>query len=190
MSSAHQAMLLSAAESKVYAKWDTSFASTGIAFSGGDLVVTSSTASTRTQRTNISKSSGKWYWEITVTNGPVFMAGGTGNSSVSATIYPGSNANGKGYVTDGGSYYNGSYSSFGGASYTTGDIIGCALDASTGNITFYKNNVLQGSMTDAVSGPYYAMVATANASAVLTANFGASAMAYTAPSGYNQGLYQ
>ena len=47
------------------------------------------------------------------------------------------------YKNDGTKWNGSSYVSYG-ASYTTGDIIGCAFDVTAGTISFYKNGVSQG----------------------------------------------
>ena len=53
----------------------------------------------------------------------------------------GYDANGMGYYgSNGDKYYNGSGVAYG-ATYTTGDVIGVALDLTDGTITFYKDGV-------------------------------------------------
>jgi hypothetical protein len=69
-----------------------------------------------------------------------------------------------------------------GASFTNGDVIGVVVDATNGTIAFYKNGVSQGvafsdlnSAMPAAGWVFYAEFY----SSALTANFGATAMAYT-----------
>jgi hypothetical protein len=98
------------------------------------------------------------------------------------------------YITTGSSFgysgYNGQAGTAAyGATFATGDIIGIALDASIGSITFYKNNVSQGQVSTGVTGPYYAAISVYAGDAVCTANFGASAFSYSAPAGYTAGFY-
>jgi hypothetical protein len=94
-------------------------------------------------------SSGKYYWETTITSGSSvdYMAAVTSDWDVmntAATAYPGQNANGWSYYRDGRSYHNGSFSSYG-DSYTTRDVIGVALDLDNNKIYFSKNGIFQNS---------------------------------------------
>ena len=59
------------------------------------------------------------------------------------------------YKNDGTKWNGSAYVSYG-ASYTTGDIIGCAFDVTAGTISFYKNGVSQGTAaTDLASSLVY-----------------------------------
>ena len=68
---------------------------------------------------------------------------------------------------------------------------GLALDLTGGteSLKIYRNNTLLGSITTS-AGTYFAGTGTYQTLGYSIANFGATAMAYTAPAGYNQGLYQ
>ena len=88
--------------------------------------------------------SGKWYWEYTITAGTVGseigiatanrnFSGGLSNSGVGASY---------GYITTGQKFTSSTLSDYG-ASWTTGDIIGIAFDYDNGTLTFYKNNSTQ-----------------------------------------------
>ena len=193
MSSAHQALMMAGAEPpKVYATLDPANKGAICALSGGNLIATPTAGGGWSARSTISKSSGKWYWEVTVGVGSnYFDAAATANSYSNVNVRPGSGitSNSKSYDSTGAKFYNNVNSITFGAAYATGDVMGVALDAATGNVTCYKNNVLQGTMTDSFSGPYFAAVGGNVNGNVLTVNFGATTMAYTAPSGYNQGLY-
>ena len=67
-----------------------------------------------------------------------------------------------------------------------GDVVGVAFDASTGNISYYKNGTLQGTLSAAVntSYPHYPAGSGYFSSEYLTWNFGQRAFAYTPPTGY------
>jgi SPRY domain/Concanavalin A-like lectin/glucanases superfamily len=125
-------------------------------------------------------SSGKWYWEMTVTssgNSCGIAAGALPSSSA-----PGGSATGYAYNYDGRKVNNGSLSSYG-SSYTTGDVIGFAFDADAGTITCYKNNTSQGTMFSGLtSGPYFA--AAGNGGSGAAYNFGQQGFKYTPPTGF------
>jgi hypothetical protein len=72
------------------------------------------------------------------------------------------------------------------ASYTTGDVIGVALDLDAGTLIFYKNNVSQGTAFTGLSGNFVPAVSvTTNAGAnSCDVNFGQQEFKYTPPSGY------
>ena len=134
----------------------------------------------------ISVSSGKWYWEITPTGGTNYMIG-VADASVSASADKGwTKAYGWYYYLDGNKYSNNSSAAYG-ASYTTNDVIGVALDMDAGTLTFYKNGSSQGTAYSVFSGktiqPSVNYGAGASAQ-TYTANFGQRPFAYTAPSGF------
>ncbi len=176
-----------------YATWNPSDKHADITLSGGNLVATNSVGGAwRSARSTISKSSGKWYWECTATvfNGADASAyGAVGNSTASLASYLGSDTNGKMYYSGGSYYYNAAESSTAPAPYVQGDVIGVALDADTGNVEFFLNNVSQGVESSAVTGPYFAGTSIYRLADAVTANFGATALTYSPPSGYNAGLY-
>ena len=117
---------------------------------------------------------GKVYFEITPTAvGAGSFFSGIINESGSPRFYENT-----------GTYYNGSSSSAYGASFTTNDVIGLAVDVDALSLTFYKNGVSQGTKTSAFpAGTWFPWFYTSNASA-LTANFGQRPFAYTPPAGF------
>jgi hypothetical protein len=101
----------------------------------------------------VGASNGKWYCEV--------KAGSTNNTSIgivpTSTFDPntlGDNSDEYGYFLSNGNKYNNSISSAYGASYTSGDIIGVALDLDAGTLIFYKNGVSQGTAFSGISGEY------------------------------------
>jgi len=84
--------------------------------------------------------------------------------------------------------HSGSYTLYG-ATYTAGDIIGIALDMDGGTVTFYKNNTSQGQAFSGITGTVFATAGSGGTTTGLVANFGATTLTYTPPSGYNAGLY-
>ena len=127
--------------------------------------------------------SGKWYFEVTATSGNSSMIG------ISSYLATAINAwainpsvfywnNGKKYVngSDGGAY---------GATYTTNDVIGVAVDCDSGSVTFYKNNSSQGAIGCSPSGLFPCVTdGTSGSADSFSANFGQRAFAYTPPSGF------
>jgi len=58
-----------------------------------------------------------------------------------------------------------------------------------GTLICYKNNVSQGTIYTGLTGTLYPMLVVNSTSPTIVANFGATTMTYSAPAGYNQGLY-
>jgi hypothetical protein len=126
---------------------------------------------------------GKWYWEVT-NNGGNNAVGIIRDTGAITSSYIGSNADGWSYFIDGQKYNNGSGTSYG-ASYTTNDVIGVALNMDAGTLVFYKNGASQGTAFSSLSGTMSPAFSSSNTSAVsFTANFGQRPFAYTAPTGF------
>ncbi len=163
----------------------TSSAST----SNANLTGTTNTSTTEMILSTVGVSSGKWYWEVTptsITSGGCMIgirstaAGVLANNFVSST-------DGFGYYTTGNKYSPGVSASYG-ASYTTNDIIGVALDMDAGTLTFYKNNVSQGTAFTSISGTYTPGISNGGATSGCTVqiNFGQRPFAYTPPTGFKK----
>lgn len=92
---------------------------------------------------NIAPSSGKWYSEFTAT---------TIGSNAEIIVYPYGLGCAVGYRINGTKDVDnlGANSAYG-AAWTTGDIIGIAMDLDAKQVTFYKNNVSQGAVTYTVT---------------------------------------
>jgi hypothetical protein len=127
-------------------------------------------------------SSGKWYWEVTPTGVSAGSYIGIAVFAVGANYFTGGTA--LFYAQDGTKYVNSANSAYG-ATYTTNDVIGVAVDVDGGTVTFYKNNSSQGSISYS-SGTLtpFLLDGNSSASSSFTANFGQRAFAYTAPSGF------
>jgi len=151
------------------------------ALSNGNLDVGANTTGGNVLGT-ISVSSGKWYWEVTVTTVGTANVGAT--SVTISTSQPGYAANSSAYLSDGRVKNNasdvGTYSAF-----SANDVIGVALNMDAGEIKFYKNNTLIVTISSGISGTWVPAVGDWNASSsVMVANFGQRPFAYTAPSGF------
>ncbi len=150
------------------------------AFTNGNLDVSVSSANTNNFATIAIPTSGKWYWEYQITSvggGAFPMAGiiATGSSALTSNVV---------YRTNGDKNVDGTGSAYG-ATYTTTDIIGVAVDTDGGTVTFYKNGSSQGAITYATSSGNYSPALRSNAATDnFTFNFGQRAFANTAPSGF------
>jgi len=146
---------------------------------GGNLNLSTTTSDTRTYATFGFPTSGKYYWELTNNN-----SGSKGQGIASV------DANGDTYHVlyfgDGNKQVDGTNTSYG-ASYTTNDVIGVAVDIDNNQITFYKNGTSQGAISYTFSSrptmfPYVRREASTDAS--YSFNFGQRPFAYTPPSGF------
>lgn len=178
-----------------YATLNPSDKHANIVLSNGNRTATGGTATDTNDavRSTIGKSAGKWYWEVTVgTVGTNFQAHGIGSGTQNLSA-GGAYANLEGlrvYFSFNGNKYLPSTAY--GASYTAGDVLGFALDMDAGTLVCYKNNSAQPTLVTGLSGTIYAYLIVSSSTAtpaVCTANFGASALTYSPPAGYNAGLY-
>jgi len=131
---------------------------------------------------------GKWYWEVTATT----ISGILGYVGVNTEA----NADGTVVVGNVGSYRsNGSIfdlttaAATSGATYASGDVIGVAVDVSSGTCQFYKNGVAQGttpSFNFTAGTILVPFIGSDNSAGTKTfdANFGQRPFSYTVPSGY------
>lgn len=172
-----------------YTTWDPAKKSAGVTLSGGNLVATCNNAAT--VLSVVGKSSGKWYWEYRP--GAVFMSLGIQKNSGGYEQFLGANVNGWGYRGSSSSIMNdNTFIQSGLASYTAGDVISIALNLDTNQITWRKNDVVQGVAQTIAAGTWFAAVSgvVSGGAQSVTANFGASAFTYTPPAGFNAGLYE
>jgi hypothetical protein len=137
----------------------------------------------------IGMSTGKWYWEVNVVSvNTTYSYGcsiGIGNLSTTTGVgMPNAsyayNAKTGNKLSSTGSFVDAAY----GASYTANDVIGVAFDADAGTLTFYKNNVSQGTaFTGIASSTWFARFGS-NDGCTLAFNFGQRPFAYTPPTGF------
>jgi len=178
--------LSSSGSSYAYATLNPSDKSAAITLSWGNLTATNSQNARNGVRSTIGKSSGKWYREFTM--------GATTNTVVWVALLSESLYN---YVGswDWWWYYSTWYKlrydepEVYWSTYTSWDIIWVALDLTASTITMYKNNVSQWVMYNDVAGTVYPMITTFWTNTVVTANFWATAFAYTPPVWFNAWIY-
>ena len=118
-------------------------------YSEGNLKVQTADSGRGSQVSTIGVSTGKWYAEfkLTATSSSLAYVGiDTTGSTQDANGYVGKKAYGYSYLSDGRKVNNESFTSYGN-SYTTGDIIGVALNLDDNELVFYKNGTAQNSGT-------------------------------------------
>ena len=156
--------------------------------SNGNLDCTTTSVSWQANVGTIFQSSGKWYSEVTVTSigaGGIHIGIVGPNYSVAAGNYIGNTATSYAYRADGTKYNNGSAAAYG-ATYTTNDVIGIAMDLDAGSLVFYKNGASQGTAYTSLTGEkaFAVSVGSTTGTHSVVFNFGQRAFAYTAPSGF------
>jgi hypothetical protein len=134
-------------------------------------------------RATVGVSSGKWYWEANITTKTNEIIIGIANAAWGLT-YVGSTSGSYGYGASGAKYNNTTANSYG-ASFTTGDVIGVALDLDAGTLMFYKNNSSQGTAYSSISGTFFP-ACSGQTSDTVNVNFGQRPFAYTPPTGFNR----
>ena len=182
-------MKAASAGGTVYATWNPADKNANVTLSAGNLTATSSSGSFSNVRATVGKATGKWYFEVKADSvaSPNWGVIGVGTSSAALGQYLGVDAFGWGY--DSRAYkYNAGLFPVWGATWATNDVIGVAVDMDAKTITMYKNGVSQGVMYANLTDTVYPMVSVTNSSR-LTANFGATAFAYSPPAGHNAGFY-
>jgi hypothetical protein len=157
-----------------------------LTFSEGNLKNTFVSAWTIGLGTIALPTSGKFYWESTIVSGGNNLMFGLYNptqntEAASAYTHTGGAIF---YFGNGNKYINGVASAYG-ATFTTGNTIGVAVNLDANTITFYKNNVSQGAISFAanmIGIPLSPAFLGISSSAVV--NFGQRPFAYTPPTGY------
>jgi hypothetical protein len=167
-----------------YATLNPLASASGVTLSNGNLEEAMD-ATYRTNSGTIYVSSGKWYAEMTA--GTQSQVGIVRAGAFDPTTRFGEGANQSGGYAynyyDGYKLNNGSGSSYG-ATYSTGDIIGVAMDLDAGTLTFYKNNTSQGVAFSGLPAGNYTFGSGHATSTGTHWNFGQRPFAYTAPSGF------
>ena len=142
--------------------------------SGAGLILSTTSALAGGGITAGSHSSGKYYFEASVT----LANPGTDSCDIGITTY----SDAASWISSG---LSGGHTTPG----ISGSIIGVAIDFDGLNIYFYQDGVLTGS-TSVTSGTYYAacQIATTGGTDTVVFNFGQSAFTYSPPAGYTAGF--
>ena len=114
--------------------------------SEGNLKFTNSSSTYGQRNSTFALTQGKWYFEAKITEmtNSFAQVGVQDISQFDASLYPGRTSRGYAYASTGSKQNNNSYASFG-DSFTTGDIIGMAVDFDNNKIYFSKNGTYQNS---------------------------------------------
>lgn len=191
MSSAAQQLLAAYSKPRVYAVWNSADKNANIALSGSDLIASNTTSATISPfRSTIGKSSGKPYFEITVTGAVTnqWLGVATASASIADGNYIGSDVYGFGFRKNGFCYTNGTAGAFL-AAYIANSVLGFALDIPNGTLVITKDGTSLGTAFTGMSGTFYIAGSFAINGSV-TLNSGSSAFASSVPSGYDSGWYE
>jgi hypothetical protein len=131
--------------------------------------------------------SNKWYAEVNTTTVsgtyyPSIAISSINKIFAAQDIQGGATSDSTAYMANGQKYNNGSLTSYGSA-FTSGDVVGIAVDEAAGTVVMYKNNVSQGTLASSLTGLQYITV-TAHTGSNFYFNAGQRPFAYTAPSGF------
>lgn len=148
---------------------------------------------------NISVTSGKWYWEYTIYS-PIswdFAVWGISRDVTGYDLIMWEDAGSWGMYywpdflsTVQSKYHSDVHSAYWSGTMTDGVVIGIAYDADNHTLGFYKNGVYQWlAFTGITSGTMYAGASVESENDFMIANFGATSFTYTPPAGFNAGLY-
>ena len=170
-----------------YATWNPLRTGANITPSDGNLKAVTSATVAQTTAATFGLSSGKWYWEVTNEGGSLSYTGIVDETHDMST-YIGSSSSGNGYA------YNTSGEKVGptsgttasyGATYTTGNVIGIALDMDAGTLAFYKNGASQGTAFTGLTGTWFPAVSgNGVAGKGGVADFGQLGFTHTPPTGF------
>ena len=156
--------------------------------SNGNLTATKSASGYHSTLSTITTpTTGKWFYEVesnvSGNNLVIGIARDDFNQDAHLSSYIDKDSNGYIYrASDGYKSNNDSASSYG-DSYTSGDVVGVALDLDEGTLTFYKNGVSQGVAFSSLSGRYYFGLSIAGGYEA-TANFGQKPFKFPPPDGF------
>ena len=166
-----------------YATWNYNDMSSALVLTDGALETNQTVTAYRVAKGTQGVSTGKRYFESTLKNSGITILG---IASVAATKnnYVGVDAYGWGYASHTGGIINNSSVLSTNSTFTTGDVIGIALDADANTVSFYKNNVLQYTATGLPNYTFFPAIALYTTSSNVLSNFGQRPFVYTPPAGY------
>jgi hypothetical protein len=170
----------------------------GAIVSGANLNIVGASASGYGSPATMLLTLGKWYFEVTAgsvaSRYPVIGVQTELTAFLSSGFPGGYTANGFGYGSDGNKFVNNGAATAFGSTFTSGDVIGVAIDIDSGKVWLAKNNTWQASGDPAAGTnsaysptagtPLYPCVGTYNGAGTHSVNFGQRPFAYTPPTGF------
>lgn len=167
--------------------WNPSDKNASITLSASDRTATA-TAASQAVRAATSKSTGKWYFEITVNTAAIFGCTGIAQVGSSLSNYIGSAASSYGVATA--FTYNSGGSTSTSTAVTNGSVVGVMLDLDNGKLWFAVNNSFTKSGANpaagtnpdysGLSGTFYPASSPGNASHTIN-----STLIYAPPAGFS-----
>ena len=162
-------------------------ANSGMTLSNGNLDFTSDASNRDTCISTMAVSSGKWYWEVTVTGLGALIGIEPDDHYPAAGDRTGLQSAGYAWRLDDGFKFsnNGTSASFNSGT-SVNDVIGVALDLDGGTLKFYRNGSLVGTAFTGVFGTYLPSIGDGSntVAASGSVNFGQREWAYSAPSNH------
>jgi hypothetical protein len=159
--------------------------------SNGLLTYACSATANDTEVATFEVASGKWYWEVTYDSSVVsnsVLVGVMDGAAIRGTAAPNwyTVFGNVFYYSNNGVKYLGQTASAYGATWTTSDVIGIALDCDAKTIEFFKNNTSQGVISSLTAESFLPAVAngTTDAGETVTFDFGQLGFTYTPPVGF------
>ena len=158
----------------------------GISLSNANRQAINSDTSWGNVRGVTSRSSGKWYYEVEVLNdsGGGYLMFGIDVTGANSNTYHGANASGFGYQSNAQKWTNNGSASYGDP-WTTGAVIGIALDFDAGTISYLKNNVSQGVAHSSVAGTFYPCISMYGSGQEVLCRFQAAHFIYSPPASHS-----
>lgn len=174
--------------------WNPADKNANIVLSGGNLIATALIGGDNLVRSTDSKTTGKWYWEVHQDHaGSEDSPGGIGTASESLSNFAGQTTESTGWYSSGQGYCGGG--AFSAAGWSSGDVLGLALDLDSSPPTLKMQDVTTGSFVltfqltgkgdghDISAPPWFALADVPGGSS-MTVNFGPT-FAGSVPSGYS-----
>lgn len=174
--------------------WNPADKSSSTTLSNGDLTFTRDASGAGGVRALVGRTSGKYYWEITINNsaGVIVIGAIGGETSLTGSL----GGYGFAWRSTTGGFFNGSGAPSPG-SYTTGDVLMIAFDRTNSLVYVGKNGSWYGSMDPSagtggvsvsISGATYPNAEVTGSGGQITANFGATPFNYSVPTGFTPGF--
>ena len=187
-------MRRASAPSVTYATWNPSDKDAWVTLSNGNLTAVATANARKSARATLAKSTGKWYREVKLDSNATnwhFMAW-VCTSWATLSNYISVTSNWWVFYEDFAAtpYKWNAWFAWYGSEFVPWDILWIALDIWAWSLTFYRNNTsMWVAFASWVTGTLYPAISVYWTGSFVTANFGATTMAYSPPSWYNQWFY-